>query len=75
MEDIEDFSQKFNNGDFIMHRKPYKGEGEKLIVDVDIKGKTYEAVRMKGTHVKKPNFDSREILDFDHANRCYIKVS
>lgn len=70
----DDFTQRFKEGDFLQHLDPYEGESEKLIVKVDKKGKYYECVHMKGKHCKEPNFDFKEIFDFDVANRSLEKV-
>ena len=65
---------KFNEGDFLQHIRPYKGEHEKLIVKVNMKEGYYECVWMKGKHCSKINFGDRERFAFDVAHKIMHKV-
>lgn len=72
--ELSDFTQKFNEGDFIQRNNPYKGEHEKLIVKVNVEKKQYEVAWMKGKHSPKPDFNNLEIIDFNTANDHFHKV-
>lgn len=61
----------FKKGDFILNKNAYKGEPEKLIVD--IKDNYYMCVHMKGKHTTKPNFNVKEGIHTEYTD-CYKKV-
>ena len=73
-EEDDDYTQRFDKGDFLQHKNPYKGESELLIVDIDEKHKAYRCATIKGKHRSKPDFDNHYGLYFEKANRSYQKV-
>ena len=65
---------EFKVGDFIKNKKPYEGESEYMVMEIDTKDNEYRCATMKGKHCKKADFDNILLLPFEDAHRYYEKV-
>jgi len=67
----------FKVGDFIKNKEPYEGEGELMVLELSTlrSGEWfgYKCAKMKGKHVKEPDFKNLEEIDKWHQ-QCYEKV-